>query len=42
MHPRFIRRQTATGESMPPDSSAITRPEEPTGKPPAPGQRSNE
>ncbi len=26
MHPRFIMRQAATGESMPPESSAITRP----------------
>jgi hypothetical protein len=30
--PRFIMRQAATGESMPPESSAATRPELPTGK----------
>ena len=35
-------RQAATGESMPPESSARTRPEVPTGKPPGPGSRSAE
>jgi hypothetical protein len=42
VQPRFIMRQAATGESIPPESSAATRPELPTGKPPAPGWRSNE
>ena len=35
--PRFIIRQAATGESMPPDMSAATRPPVPTGRPPGPG-----
>ena len=34
--PRFIIRQAATGESMPPESSAITLPPTPTGSPPGP------
>ncbi len=38
--PRFIMRHDATGESMPPESSAATVPEEPTGSPPGPGRRS--
>ena len=42
VQPRFIIRQAATGESIPPESSAATRPEVPTGKPPAPGWRSKE
>ncbi len=42
VQPRFMRRQAATGESMPPESSAITRPALPTGKPPGPGTFSNE
>ena len=35
--PRLIMRYAATGESIPPDSSAIPRPVTPTGRPPAPG-----
>ena len=35
-------RQAATGESMPPERSASTRPLEPTGSPPAPGTFSSE
>ena len=31
-----MRRQAATGESMPPDSNAITFPPVPTGRPPVP------
>jgi len=42
VHPLFIRRQAATGESIPPESRAATRPELPTGKPPAPVWRSKE
>src|SRR5215831_16346400 len=38
--PRFIMRQAATGESMPPEMRAATVPAEPTGSPPGPGQRS--
>ena len=34
--PRRIMRYAATGESIPPDSSAIPRPVTPTGSPPAP------
>ena len=40
--PRFIMRQAATGESMPPESSAATVPLPPTGRPPGPGRRSSE
>ena len=39
-HPRFIRRNAATGESMPPDMSAATRPLTPVGSPPGPLSRS--
>jgi hypothetical protein len=42
LQPRFIIRQAATGESIPPESSASTRPDEPTGRPPGPGSRSKE
>ena len=42
MQPRFIMRQAATGESIPPERSAATRPEVPTGNPPGPGRRSKE
>ena len=34
--PRRAMRQSATGESMPEDSSAITLPDDPTGSPPMP------
>ena len=37
--PRFIRRQAATGESIPPESRAATVPPVPTGSPPGPGRR---
>jgi hypothetical protein len=40
--PRFIMRHAATGESMPPESSAATVPEAPTGSPPGPSARSSE
>src|SRR5436309_190173 len=35
-HPRFAMSQAATGESIPPESSASTRPDVPTGSPPGP------
>ena len=38
--PRFIMRQAATGESIPPESSAATVPLAPTGRPPGPSIRS--
>ena len=38
-HPRFIMRQAATGESIPPESSAVTVPAVPTGRPPGPATR---